>query len=151
MGLNTEEKEEKPKKLFTITIDVYDSGDSDSSMVEYRKSASGLGRPRKWELTPGDFVRRVEETLGDYSSLLSDWNNLIGKSSKELAGLTLASLAASSAIASSNTIKTVQVKQGSQDNVETKKSKTKRNQNESESESDMTEDMDFGSFDKPTE
>jgi len=145
MGLNTEEKEEKPKKLFTITIDVYDTGDSDSSMVEYRKSASGLGRPRKWELTPGDFVRRVEETLGDYSSLLSDWNNLIGKSSKELAGLTLASLAASSAIASSNTIKTVQVK----DNVETKKSKTKRNQNESES--DMTEDMDFGSFDKPTE
>lgn len=125
----TIEKEEKPKKVFTITIDVYDSGDSEASMVEYRKSPSGLGRPKAWQLTNVDFVKRVEEVLGDYTSLLSDWNQLIGKDAKALAAF-------------GNSSK-VEIK-----SVDVKKPESKKDTlSKKDDEDDDLKDVNFGEFD----
>jgi hypothetical protein len=60
-----EEKEEKPKKLFVVTHIVWDDGEVDTEMSEYRKNPSGRGAPTKWRLGSKDFKRRIEETLGD--------------------------------------------------------------------------------------
>lgn len=84
--MNEELKEQKPKKVFTITIDIYDTGDIDSSMVEHRMSPTGLGRPRKWEMTAVDFVKRVEEIYGNYEAMLEDCTKAIGKGSKDVLG-----------------------------------------------------------------
>lgn len=129
------EKEEKPKKVFSITIDVYDSGDIDTSMVEYRKSPSGLGRPKAWQLTSNDFVRRVEEVLGDYDQFSEDWNKKIGKGAKQLLSFQMGS-------------PTLQI---STSPVEPKKEDTKtikkeKNKETSKDEID-TEDIEFGEFD----
>ena len=139
-----QEKEQKPKKMFTITIDIYDSGDVDSSMVEYRKSPSGLGRPRKWEMTAPEFVTRVEEILGDYNKCLADWNKAIGKEAKQFMGIAAPSqmMAQASQASQSSVIAPVVIKK--EEKKDTKKDKPKKE----DSEKDEFDGMEFGEFDK---
>lgn len=83
--MNEELKEQKPKKIFTITVDIYDTGDIDETLVEYRQNKT-VGRPKKWLLSAPDFVKRVEETYGNFDAMLEDCNKAIGKGSKDLLG-----------------------------------------------------------------
>ncbi len=62
---NEEQKEEKPKKMFVVVHTTWDDGEVDTEMYEFRKNPSGRGAPGKWRLGSKDFVRRVEELLGD--------------------------------------------------------------------------------------
>lgn len=142
-------KEQKPKKMFTITIDIYDSGDVDSSMVEYRKSASGLGRPRRWELSAPDFVRRVEELLGDYNKCLYEWNNAIGKEAKQYLGITTTPQITH---VSTDAVVTVEKKEDKKETPPkaSKKESKKESKEElkSEDEDDGFGNIEFGDFDK---
>lgn len=63
------QKEEKPKKMFTIVHTIWDDGEIDSEMYEFRKNPSGRGAPGKWRLGAKDFKRRVEELFGDPANL----------------------------------------------------------------------------------
>ena len=65
MSENEDEKEQKPKKAFTVVHTVWDDGEIDTEMYEFRKNPSGRGAPGKWRLGKDDFTRRIEETLGD--------------------------------------------------------------------------------------
>lgn len=73
-----EDQEEKPKKMFVITHTVWDDGEIDSEMYEFRKNPSGRGAPGKWRLGHADFRRRVEELLGDFGTIVDDMNSNIG-------------------------------------------------------------------------
>ena len=75
--MSDEEKEQKPKKLFTITHTVWDDGEIDSEMYEFRKNPSGRGAPGKWRLGKEDFKRRVGEVLGEFDLLVEDMNKNI--------------------------------------------------------------------------
>ena len=84
MAKEKEEKEQKPKKAFEIKVTVWDDGEIDSEMYEYRQNPSGRGAPGKWRLSANDFVRRVEESFGDPQSLLDQTYDAIGGVSLEL-------------------------------------------------------------------
>jgi len=80
----SEEKEDKPKKMFVIEHIIWDDGEVDSTMCEFRKSNSGRGAPKKWNLGPKDFHRRVEELLGasdQINEILSQNTGLVDISS----------------------------------------------------------------------
>lgn len=75
-----EEKEPKPKKAFEIKVVVWDDGEIDSELYEYRQNPSGRGAPGKWRLNKTDFVRRIEETLANpASNLLEDVYDMVGR------------------------------------------------------------------------
>ena len=59
-----EEKEDKPKKMFIIEHVIWDDGEVDTKLVEFRKTNSGRGAPNKWTMQPKDFRRRMSELLG---------------------------------------------------------------------------------------
>lgn len=84
MAKEKEEKEQKPKKAFEIKVIVWEDGEIDSEMYEYRQNPSGRGAPGKWRLSANDFVRRVEESFGDPQSLLDQTYDAIGGVSLEL-------------------------------------------------------------------
>lgn len=67
---NEEEKEQKPKKMFEIHHIIYDDGEIDTSISEYRKSNTGRGAPGKWRLNSRDFKRRCEEILGEHDQIV---------------------------------------------------------------------------------
>jgi hypothetical protein len=73
-----EEKEPKPKKAFEIKVIIWDDGEIDSEMVEFRANPSGRGAPGKWRVNDTDFVRRIIETLGDPDTLLGTIHDMIG-------------------------------------------------------------------------
>jgi hypothetical protein len=147
-------KEQKPKKMFTITIDIYDSGDVDAIMCEYRKSASGLGRPQKWLLTAPDFVRRVEDLLGDYNKCLYEWNNAIGKEAKQYIDMTpvtpqITQISPSSSISFE---KPIDKKEEKKDKYSKQPKKEQKSEEpESTDEDDGFGNIEFGEFDKPTD
>lgn len=72
------EKEEKPKKAFEAKIVIWEDGEMDVEMYEYRQNPSGRGAPGKWRLKANDFVRRIEETLGDPKLLLDTTYDAMG-------------------------------------------------------------------------
>ena len=56
-----QEAAEKPKKLFTIKLDIYDSGEVDPDLVEYIQGP--LGRPKAWRLDSPELVRSAKAQL----------------------------------------------------------------------------------------
>jgi hypothetical protein len=78
MAKEKAEKEEKPKKSFEAKIVVWDDGEMDVEMYEYRQNPSGRGAPGKWRLKANDFVRRIEEVLGDPKLLLDTTYDAMG-------------------------------------------------------------------------
>jgi hypothetical protein len=62
--MEKEEKEDKPKKMFIIEHVIWDDGEVDTKLVEFRKTNSGRGAPNKWTMQPKDFKRRMTELLG---------------------------------------------------------------------------------------
>ncbi len=62
--MGKEEKEDKPKKMFIVEHIIWDDGEIDTKLVEFRKTNSGRGAPNKWPLKPSDFKRRMGELLG---------------------------------------------------------------------------------------
>lgn len=78
MNDDNEEKEQKPKKLFTVVHTVWDDGEIDTEMYEFRKNTSGRGAPGKWRQGNKDFKRRVEEVLGDFDQIADQMNSQIG-------------------------------------------------------------------------
>lgn len=135
----SEEKAEKPKKLFQFTVTVWDDGEIDSEMNEFRLNPSGRGRPGKWRLGANDFVRRIEEILGDYDRLAEEWNKALGKGAKQLLGLQLHANSGTSVPATTPVV--------------AKNNKNSKNEEkeevEDESEDDEFKDMDLGEFDNP--
>ncbi len=85
--MSEEKEDDKPKKLFVIEHVIWDDGEVDSSMFEFRKQNSGRGAPGKWRLGPKDFNRRVEELLGasdQVNEILSQNTGLIDISSASM-------------------------------------------------------------------
>jgi hypothetical protein len=70
-----EQKEEKPKKMFVVVHTIWEDGEMDTEMYEFRKNQSGRGAPGKWRLNGADFSKRVEELLGDPSGLLEEMSD----------------------------------------------------------------------------
>jgi hypothetical protein len=58
------EREEKPKKLFTVVHTIWDDGEVDTELYQFRKNQSGRGAPGKWRLLPKEFKNCIEDTLG---------------------------------------------------------------------------------------
>lgn len=79
------EKEPKPKKSFEAKITVWDDGEVDVEMYEYRDNPSGRGAPGKWRLSNKDFVKRIDEVLGDPKMLLDTTYDALGGLNLELA------------------------------------------------------------------
>lgn len=134
----SEEKEPKPKKLFQITITVWDDLEIDSEMHEFRDNPSGRGRPGKWRLTASEFVKRVEEVAGDYDALSAEWNKAIGKGVKELLGMTLMQRGSSSVAITKVETPTVKETEKPQ---EEKKSKKEKNKDETKKDDDYDQDL----------
>jgi hypothetical protein len=91
------EKEEKPKKAFVVVHTVWDDGEVDSELYEFRKNPSGRGAPGKWRLKPVEFVNRVGETLGDAATLVEEMTQNTGVSSAEIEVQEAAAASAASA------------------------------------------------------
>lgn len=72
------EKEPKPKKAFEIKVVVWDDGEIDTELYEFRENPSGRGAPGKWRQNKTDFTRRIQETLADPAILLTDVYEKIG-------------------------------------------------------------------------
>lgn len=72
---DVEEKDDKSKKLFSVTYIIWDDGEIDAKLVEYRKIGTGRGAPEKWTLYVPEFRERVEELLGDFDAIQEDMNN----------------------------------------------------------------------------
>lgn len=73
-----EEKEPKPKKAFEVKVIIWDDGEVDAELNEYRPNPSGRGAPGKWRVNATDFIRRMEETLGDPEQLTDTIYEAIG-------------------------------------------------------------------------
>lgn len=135
MAKEKEEKEQKPKKAFEAKIVVWEDGEMDVEMYEYRQNPSGRGAPGKWRLKANDFVRRIEETLGDPKLLLDTSYDAMG-------GLCL----------DSQELKDIV---GEAVNNNKKKANTPAVEKVEDEEPPATppdsNDMDFGGFDKPKE
>lgn len=78
------EKEPKPKKSFEAKIVVWDDGEVDVELYEYRDNPSGRGAPGKWRLSSKDFVKRIDEVLGDPRMLLDTTYDAMGGASLEI-------------------------------------------------------------------
>jgi hypothetical protein len=131
-----EEKEEKPKKAFEIKVIIWDDGEIDSELYEYRQNPSGRGAPGKWRLSANDFTRRMEETLGDPQLLLDATYDAIG-------GLTLELQDAKKTVGSViNNAQVTVVKEETEPKPSKKKKDTDLNTDLS-----STDDVDFGDFD----
>lgn len=63
----TVEKEEKPKKLFTVKFDVYDDGQVDPDLIEYVQGP--VGRPKAWRMEPKEFVLSIKRQLSETPAL----------------------------------------------------------------------------------
>jgi len=83
--VDKEEKEEKPKKAFVVVHTIWDDGEIDTEMYEFRKNPSGRGAPGKWRLGAKDFKRRLEETLGDAETLADVMQENTGVFSTDIA------------------------------------------------------------------
>lgn len=127
-----EQKEEKPKKMFTIVHTVWDDGEIDSEMYEFRKNPSGRGAPGKWRLGAKDFKRRVEEIFGDPASLSDELVDNTGLVSEDTP---------------TNGLKPIDVPRNhTPDPVEL--AELDKGAGEEEVTQEPTEDIDFGDFDK---
>jgi hypothetical protein len=118
-----------------------------STMVaRWLKSASGLGRPRRWELTAPDFVKRVEEILGDYNKCLYEWNNAIGKEAKQYLGITTTPQITHM---STDAVVTVEKKEDKKEKPpKSSKKETKEEPKSEEDDDDGFNNIEFGDFDK---
>lgn len=130
-----EEKEPKPKKQYEIKVIIWDDGEIDGEMYEYRQNKSGRGAPGKWRLPALDFVRRLEETLGDPEHILNDIHNIVG-------GSNVTSQEVKKIVAENVTPKVEEIKQ-------TPKGKQQKSKAGADESTDPDVDnMDFGNFDK---
>lgn len=137
-----EEKEPKPKKQYEIKVIIWDDGELDSELTEYRQNKSGRGAPGKWRLTATDFVRRMEETLGEPEHILNDIHNIIGGAnvdSQEVRKLVAEEIKDGKQVVE-------QVKE-TEEAPKNKKSKKAKGNEETAGDDPDVKDMDFGGFD----
>lgn len=128
------EKEEKPKKAFEAKIVIWEDGEMDVEMYEYRQNPSGRGAPGKWRLKSNDFVRRIEETLGDPKLLLDTTYDAMG-------GLCLDEQEVKNVVGDAIKNNKKKADKPAVEKIEDEPPVTPPN----------SDDMDFGGFDKPKE
>lgn len=145
------EKEPKPKKAFEIKVVVWDDGEVDTELYEYRPNPSGRGAPGKWRANSTNFVRIIEETLGDPEQLLLKVFDEIGGN---IAASAENKAEVSSQIAASRLSEGETPPESSDDEPEKEeqpKESKKRRKAQASSDDQDGEDISFGEFDKGKE
>ncbi len=144
------EKEPKPKKSFEIRVVIWDDGEIDSELYEYRQNPSGRGAPGKWRLNKTDFVRRIQETLADpASNLLEDVYDMVGRDVAN--GEDVKALVAATPTPSDSS-KSEDYKVESTEQEPPKRGRKKKSESQSEETSEPDpESMNFGEFDDKKE